>query len=99
MSGEKKEDEAGSELGQADVSEIERALGDLVDLPADGYGLHLQRDDDEETRERVGDEVGMGEGDSPGQAGVLGGEHSLLLCHKNQLSAVSSQLSVKPPGS
>ena len=62
----------GSKLGQADVSEIERALGDFVDLPSHGDGLHLQRDDDEEARERVGDEVGMGEGDSPGQARVFG---------------------------
>ena len=82
MSGEEEEEETGCELGQAYVSEIERALGDRVDLPAYGYGLHLQRDDDQEARERVGDEVGMGEGDPPGQAGVLGSEHSLLLCHR-----------------
>jgi hypothetical protein len=66
VSGEEKQDEAGSELGQADVSEIERALGDFVDLPSDGYGLHLERYDDEEAREGVADEVGIGEGDSSG---------------------------------
>src|ERR1700690_1385830 len=82
VSGEEKEDEAGRELGETDVSEIERALGDFVDLPADGYGLHLERYHDEEARQRVADEVGMGEGDTAGQARVFGGEHSLLLCHK-----------------
>jgi hypothetical protein len=66
VSGEEKQHEAGRKLGQADVSEIERALGDFVDLPSHGDGLHLERHDDEEARERVGDEVGMGEGDSPG---------------------------------
>src|SRR5271156_5563336 len=35
VSGEKEEDEAGRELGQADVSEIERAFGDRIELPSD----------------------------------------------------------------
>src|ERR1700687_2615828 len=84
VSGEKKQDEARQKLGEANVSEIERALRDLVHLPSHGDGLHLERDDDEEPRERVRDEVGMGEGYSPGKARVFGTgtEHSLLLCHR-----------------
>src|SRR3984893_6511617 len=84
VSGEKKQCKAGQKLGQANVSEIERALGDLVHLPSHGDGLHLERHNDEIGRERVGDEVGMGEGYSPGKARVFGTgtEHSLLLCHR-----------------
>src|ERR1700681_2060840 len=84
VSGEKKQCKAGQKLRQANVSEIERALGDLVHLPSYGDGLHLERHNDEEARERVGDEVGMGEGYSPGKARVFGTgtEHSLLLCHR-----------------
>src|SRR6267378_8391263 len=67
VSGEEKQRESGQKLGQANVSEIERALGDLVHLPSDGDRLHLKRHDDEEPRERVGDEVGMGESYSPGK--------------------------------
>src|SRR5271167_662818 len=76
VSGEEKECEAGGKLGQPDVSEIERTLGDFVDLPSHGHGLHLQRYDDEEARDSVGDKVGMGEGDTAGQARVFLGEHS-----------------------
>src|ERR1700674_2946199 len=84
VSSEKKKCESGQKLGQANVSEIERTLRDLVHLPSHGDGLHLERDDDEEPRERVRDEVGMGEGYSPGKARVFGTgtEHSLLLCHR-----------------
>src|ERR1700694_1307295 len=71
VSGEEKQREAGQKLGQANVSEIERALRDLVHLPSHGDGLHLERDNDEEPRERVGDEVGIGESYSPGKARVF----------------------------
>src|ERR1700693_855485 len=47
VSGEKEQHEAGQKLGQADVSEIEWTLRDLVHLPSHGDGLHLERDDDE----------------------------------------------------
>src|SRR5208337_2097050 len=75
VSCEEEQGEAGGKLGQSDVSEIERTLGDFVDLPSHGYGLHLKRYDDEEARDGVGDEVGMGEGDTAGQARVFLGEH------------------------
>src|SRR6267143_6921159 len=80
VSGEEKQREAGQKLGQANVSEIERALRDLVHLPSHGDRLHLERYDDEEPRERIGDEVGMSEGYSPGKARVFGAgtEHCLL---------------------
>src|SRR5256885_11294449 len=35
------------ELGQADKAEVEGALGDFVDLPADGDGLHFEGENDE----------------------------------------------------
>ena len=31
----------GQELGQADIAQRERIVGDVVDLPADGDDLHL----------------------------------------------------------
>jgi hypothetical protein len=82
VTGEEKEDEAREKLGEADVSEIEGTFGDLIDLPSDGDGLHFERDHDEEAGEGKGDEVGVGEGNSPGEARVCGGEHWILLCHK-----------------
>src|SRR5216683_2169942 len=84
VSGEEKQREAGQKLGEANVSEIERALRDLVHLPSHGDRLHLERYDDEEARQRVRDEVGMSEGYSPGKARVFGTgrEHSLLLCYR-----------------
>src|SRR6202521_5310206 len=82
--GGKEQHEAGQKLGETNVSEIERALRDLVHLPSHSDGLHLERHDDEEARERIGDEVGIGESYSPGKARVFGTgrEHSLLLCHR-----------------
>ncbi len=66
VSGEQKQDKAGRELGEADVSEVEGAIGSGIDLPAHGHRLHLQRHDDEEARKSVADEVGMSEGDASG---------------------------------
>src|ERR1700681_189863 len=84
VSGEEKQREAGQKLGEANVSEIEWTLRDLVHLPSHGDRLHLERHDDEEPRERVRDEVGMSAGYSPGKARVFstGREHSLILCHR-----------------
>ena len=42
MPGEEKKHEAGSELGEANVAEVERAPGDFVHLPSDGDRLHLE---------------------------------------------------------
>src|SRR5208282_4284778 len=63
VSGDQKQDKAGRELGQADISEIEWTVGDGVNLPSHCYGLHLDRYKDEKTRECVVDEVGIVEGD------------------------------------
>src|SRR5271169_1656386 len=84
MSSEKKQHEAGQKLGQTDVSETERALGDFVYLPSHGDGLHFERDDDEKARECIGDKVGIVEGDSPGEAGVFRREHSLITLPQNR---------------
>ena len=46
---------------RADESEVEGAAGELVDLPADGHGLHLDGDDAEKSRGLVEPEVGDNE--------------------------------------
>src|ERR1700688_1639122 len=87
VSGEEEQREAGQKLGEANVSEIERTLSDLVHLPSHGDRLHLERDDDEESRECVRDEVGMSESYSPGKTRVFstgtGREHSLITLPQN----------------
>ena len=50
MTRQEEEHDAGEELRQADEAEVEGALGDFVDLPANGNGLHLRGEDDEEAR-------------------------------------------------
>src|ERR1022692_1047205 len=79
MSGKQKQNEAGSKLGQTDISEIERPPRDLVNLPSDGDRLHLQRKHDEEARQRVRDKVRMGEGDVAGKSRVFLGQHSFCI--------------------
>jgi len=44
---QEEEHDAGEELRQADEAEVEGALGDFVDLPADGDGLHFEGEHDE----------------------------------------------------
>src|SRR2546423_7931007 len=41
MAGKWKEKNCRKKLGEADEAEIERPVGDLIDLPTDGHGLHL----------------------------------------------------------
>jgi hypothetical protein len=38
---------AGEELCETDKAEIERAFGDLINLPANSYGLHFESEHDE----------------------------------------------------
>jgi len=47
VSGEEEEHDPGEELREADEAEVEGALGDFVDLPADGDGLHFEGEHDE----------------------------------------------------
>ena len=44
---QEEEHDTGEELRQADEAEVEGALGDFVDLPADGDGLHFEGEHDE----------------------------------------------------
>ena len=44
---QEKQNNTGEELRQADEAEVEGALGDFVDLPADGDGLHFEGEHDE----------------------------------------------------
>ena len=79
MAGKQEQREARQKLRQADVSQIKRTVRDVVDLPGHRDRLHLERKHDKQSRERVGDEIGIGKGDAPGEPGVLRGEHSVLL--------------------
>ena len=68
-------------LRQPDQSQIQRALGDLVDLPSHCDRLHLYRRHDHETRNLKQREGGMSKGYASG-SGVGGGGHELLMCHR-----------------
>jgi hypothetical protein len=50
MASREEKHDAGQELGQANQSEVERAFGDFVDLPADGDGLHFQSEHNKAAR-------------------------------------------------
>src|SRR5262249_5711104 len=50
MSGGQGEEDRRQELGESDVAEVERALGELVDLPPDGDVHHLQTEDGQQSR-------------------------------------------------
>src|SRR6266852_7243803 len=65
VSGHQKQDDAGKKLREADEAEVQRTLGDFVDLPSDGHGLHLRGEDDAESRYLEEDEAGISEGNTP----------------------------------
>src|SRR5579863_110747 len=93
----KKEHDSGQELRETDKAEIERTFGDFVNLPADGYRLHFERDHDAETRNGERGEIGIAEGDASGKPGVGRGGHECLLCHKSEGGrAVRSATSLSP---
>jgi hypothetical protein len=78
---DRKQQNSREKLGEADVAEIERALGDLIHLPSHGHGLHFDGDHDEKTRGLEQDKRGMGEGGASG-SGVGECGHELLMCHR-----------------
>jgi hypothetical protein len=51
VAGNRKQQDSREKLREADVAEIERALGDFVDLPSHGHRLHLDGDDDQKSRD------------------------------------------------
>src|SRR5215813_8183660 len=61
VSRDEKENDAGKELREANKTEVERALGDFVDLPADGDGLHFHGEHDETARRLKNRERGVAE--------------------------------------
>jgi len=64
-------------LCQADVSQVERSLGDFVNLPAHGYRLHFDSGDDQEAGNLEEDESGMSKGGASSPGVVVGG-HKLM---------------------
>ena len=76
--GGKKKGDAGKKLGEADQSEIEGALGDFVNLPADGDRLHLERRNNTKAGDGEGDKVGIRES-GPSRVTIGGSVHLHLL--------------------
>ncbi len=62
---DKKQQDARRELGQAHQAQVERPLGDFVDLPADRDRLHLQSGNDQKTSQLVEGKVRIREGNAP----------------------------------
>src|SRR5581483_2627371 len=79
MAGRQKKKKPGQELRQADQPQVEWALGDFINLPAHGYRLHLQRDDNQKARQLVEHKVWMSKRNPAGKTWVLGSEHADLL--------------------
>ena len=67
VSRHQKQAHTGQELRQADQTQVEGAMGDFVDLPADRHRLHLEPQHDEEAGRLVEREVGIGEHSLTGQ--------------------------------
>ena len=63
VAGNEKEQNAGKELREADEAKVQRALGDFVNLPADGDRLHFGGQDDAESRHLIEPKGRIGEGD------------------------------------
>ena len=74
----------GKKLRQAHQAEVERALGDFVDLPADGDGLHLGGEHDEKPRGLKQPVGGIGERDGAGVPGIPGGSHRIYFATKSE---------------
>src|SRR5215468_9148271 len=50
MTCRQEKNDTGKKLCKPNQSQIERTMGDFVDLPADGDGFHFEREHDETTR-------------------------------------------------
>jgi hypothetical protein len=57
VAGPQDQRQEGRELRQADQAQVEQAVGDLVDLPADGDALHLDGEGAQEAGGQVEGEV------------------------------------------
>jgi hypothetical protein len=65
VAGPQDQHQEGRELRQADQAEVEQAVGDLVDLPADGHALHLHGEGAEEAGGQVEGEITVAQDGSP----------------------------------
>src|SRR5580692_177689 len=88
MAGDEKEEDPGQELCQSHEPEIERPLGDFVDLPADRNRLHLVGEHDREAGRLEKHKTRILKRDAASACGVFGFGHRTLLCHKNKLRSV-----------
>ena len=59
MSGKKRHDHGGNKFDQSDEPNAEWILGDLIHLPADQRGLHIQHKDEKEPGENIQPELWM----------------------------------------
>src|SRR5215475_12701058 len=86
VAGDQKQHDAREKLRQSDIAQIKRALGDLIDLPANGYGLHFGGKNDEEARHLEEQKARILKGGAPGRLGVL-------CCGHRELSTVPQKSS------
>lgn len=75
MPSEQEQHKSGQELRQPDVSQVQRAMGDLVDLPSHRHRLHFERDHEKEARERIRNKIGITERWPSREPRVLRGQH------------------------
>ena len=61
--GDRQQQQRRGEFGEADQAEIERAAGEVVDLPEQRRRLHLEAEIAEQRAEPIGGEIAMAEGD------------------------------------
>ena len=73
-----KQQEAGKELGEANLSKIERPPGNFINLPGNGDRLHLEGEDDEASRHNIDHEIRMRESRVSANAGAFGSRHRVL---------------------
>jgi hypothetical protein len=76
--GDREQQDSGQELRQSNVSEVERAFRDLIDLPSNGHGLHLDRRYDQKAGNLEENKSRMGKGDAS-RPGIGRRRHELLM--------------------
>ena len=95
MPGYQEQQKPRQKLRKTHQTQVQRPLGDLVDLPPHRNRLHLQGDFDQESSQLVNGEVRISERDITGESGISV-SHLSLLCHK---SSETLQGTALQPGS
>ena len=72
--GNRKQQNCRQKLRQPNIAKLTRPLGDLVHLPYHGHGLHLDRRNNQKSRDLKQHEPGMRKGSASG-SGVGGSRH------------------------